>query len=47
LAARHGISVGAVDVAVHRLRRRYGELLREQIAQTVNRLEEVDEKSGI
>jgi RNA polymerase sigma-70 factor (ECF subfamily) len=44
LAARCGISVGAVDVAVHRLRRRYGELLREQIASTVSRPEEVEEE---
>lgn len=29
------ISEGAVRVAVHRLRRRYGELLRAEIAQTV------------
>jgi RNA polymerase sigma factor (sigma-70 family) len=44
LAARCGISVGAVDVAVHRLRRRYGELLREEIAHTVGQPGEVDEE---
>jgi RNA polymerase sigma factor (sigma-70 family) len=44
LAARCGISVGAVDVAVHRLRRRYGELLREEIAHTVRRPEEVEDE---
>jgi RNA polymerase sigma-70 factor (ECF subfamily) len=44
LAARCGISVGAVDVAVHRLRRRYGELLREAIAQTVSQPSEVEEE---
>ena len=44
LAARCGISVGAVDVAVHRLRRRYGELLREVIAHTVTQPGEVDEE---
>ncbi|MCI0744604.1 MAG: sigma-70 family RNA polymerase sigma factor [Verrucomicrobia subdivision 3 bacterium] len=42
IAARCGISVGAVDVAVHRLRRRYGELLREEIAHTVNEPDEVE-----
>lgn len=44
LAARCGVSVGAVDVAVYRLRRRYGELLREEIAQTLSRPEEVEEE---
>ena len=39
-----GMSAGAVQVAVHRLRRRYGELLRAQIAHTVSRPEEVDEE---
>jgi RNA polymerase sigma-70 factor (ECF subfamily) len=29
------MSEGALKVAAHRLRRRYGELLREEIAQTV------------
>jgi RNA polymerase sigma-70 factor (ECF subfamily) len=44
LAARCGASVGAVDVAVHRLRRRYGELLREEIANTVSERGEVEEE---
>jgi RNA polymerase sigma factor (sigma-70 family) len=35
LAARLGMSEGALKVAVHRLRQRYGELLREEIAHTV------------
>ena len=42
IAARHSISLNAVDVAIHRLRKRYGELLREEIAQTVSRPEEVE-----
>lgn len=42
IAARFGISLNAVDVAIHRLRKRYGELLREEIAQTVSRPEEVE-----
>jgi RNA polymerase sigma-70 factor (ECF subfamily) len=35
VADRTGLKEGTVKVAVHRLRRRYGELLRAQIAQTV------------
>ncbi|MGA3265941.1 MAG: sigma-70 family RNA polymerase sigma factor [Verrucomicrobiota bacterium] len=38
------LSEGAVKVALHRLRRRFGELLRTEIAQTVSRPEEVDEE---
>jgi hypothetical protein len=34
-AAELGLSEGAVKVAVHRLRKRYRELLREEIAHTV------------
>ena len=44
IAARCGISVGAVDVAVHRLRRRYGRLLREEIAHTVGQPGEVEDE---
>jgi DNA-directed RNA polymerase specialized sigma24 family protein len=36
------MSEGAVKVAVHRLRQRYGELVRNQIVQTVSTPEEVD-----
>jgi RNA polymerase sigma-70 factor (ECF subfamily) len=36
IAARLGMSAGAVKVAVHRLRRRYGRLLRAAIAETVS-----------
>ncbi|MFO1499506.1 MAG: sigma-70 family RNA polymerase sigma factor [Verrucomicrobiota bacterium] len=42
LSAQFGTSAGAVRVAVHRLRRRYGELLREEIARTVGSPDEVD-----
>jgi RNA polymerase sigma-70 factor (ECF subfamily) len=35
---------GAVKVAVHRLRRRYRDLVREEIAQTVAEPEDVDEE---
>jgi RNA polymerase sigma-70 factor (ECF subfamily) len=38
------MSVGAVDVAVHRMRRRYGELLREEIGCTVGDPAEVEEE---
>jgi RNA polymerase sigma-70 factor (ECF subfamily) len=42
LAAKLGLSEPAVRVAVHRLRKRYRQLLREEIAQTVARPEDVD-----
>jgi RNA polymerase sigma-70 factor (ECF subfamily) len=38
------ISEQAVKVAVHRLRRRYGELLRAEIAQTVSSAEEIEDE---
>jgi len=44
LAVRLGMSEGAVKVATHRLRRRYRELLREEIAHTVSGPEEVEEE---
>ena len=44
LAARRGVTVGAIDVAVHRLRQRFGALLREQVGQTVSSVEEVEEE---
>jgi RNA polymerase sigma factor (sigma-70 family) len=44
LAARLGISEGAVKVAVHRLRQRYRELLEEEIANTVASPQEVEEE---
>ncbi|HYV31784.1 MAG TPA: sigma factor [Candidatus Binatia bacterium] len=44
VGARLKMSAGAVQVAVHRLRRRYGELLRQEIAQTVSSPAEVDEE---
>jgi RNA polymerase sigma factor (sigma-70 family) len=37
-----GMSEGAVKVAVHRLRRRYRQLLREEVAQTVASADEVE-----
>jgi RNA polymerase sigma factor (sigma-70 family) len=44
LTSRLGMSEGAIKVAVHRMRQRYGELLREAIASTVSTSEEVDEE---
>jgi RNA polymerase sigma factor (sigma-70 family) len=44
IAARLEMTEGAVKVAVHRLRARYRELLREEIAQTVSTAAEVEEE---
>lgn len=44
LGARLGLSEGAVKVAVHRLRQRYAELLRAEIAQTVRSPAEVEDE---
>ena len=44
IAARLGTSEGAARVAAHRLRRRYGELLRREIASTLDDPAEVDDE---
>jgi len=44
IAACLGMSEGAVKVAVHRLRQRYRELLRAEIAETVSSSGEVEEE---
>jgi RNA polymerase sigma factor (sigma-70 family) len=44
LAAELGMSGEAIKVTVHRLRRRYGELLRAEIAQTVTTAEEIEDE---
>lgn len=44
IAAALEMSEGAVKVAVHRLRQRYGELVREEIARTVATPEEVEDE---
>jgi len=44
LAARLGMTEGAVKVAVHRLRQRYRGVLREEIAQTVADPAEIDDE---
>ena len=42
VASRTGLKEGTVKVAVHRLRRRYGELLRAEISNTVNEPSDVE-----
>jgi DNA-directed RNA polymerase specialized sigma24 family protein len=44
MGRRLGMSEGAMYVAVHRLRQRYGELLRHEVAQTVSGPGEIDEE---
>jgi RNA polymerase sigma-70 factor (ECF subfamily) len=44
LAGAMGLSVGALRMVVHRMRRKYRQLLREEIAQTVSTPEETDEE---
>jgi len=44
VAAKLDMTEGAVKVAVHRLRQRYRELLRDEIAQTVTTEDQIDEE---
>ena len=44
VAARLGITPNAVSVTVHRMRRRFGELLRNEVAQTVASEPEIDDE---
>ena len=44
IAAELGTSEGAIKTAVHRLRRRYGVILRDEIAQTVSTPDEIDDE---
>ncbi len=44
MAEQLGMTEGAVKVAVHRLRQRYGELLRAEVAQTVTTPVEIEEE---
>ena len=44
LAGEPQMSEGAVKIAVHRLRKRYRELLRDEIGQTVSDPSEIDEE---
>jgi len=43
-AARLGMSEGAIKVAVHRLRRKFRDLVRDEIAQTVAAPEDIDDE---
>jgi RNA polymerase sigma-70 factor (ECF subfamily) len=44
IAAELGMTEGAVKVAAHRLRRRYRDRIRAEVARTVDRAEEVDDE---
>jgi RNA polymerase sigma-70 factor (ECF subfamily) len=44
VAAQLGMSEGAVNVAAHRLRKRYREILREQIAATLDDISDLDDE---
>jgi RNA polymerase sigma-70 factor (ECF subfamily) len=44
LAGQLGMSTEALKVAIHRLRRRYGELVRAEIAQTVTTAEDIEDE---
>jgi len=44
IARRHRLSENVVKVAVHRMRKRYGEILRDEVVRTVSRPEEVSEE---
>ncbi len=44
LAAKHGINVNTVDVAIHRVRQRFGTLLRREVMQTVSSESEIKEE---
>lgn len=44
VAIRLGVSEGAVRVAVHRLKRRFAEILREEVGQTLETASEIDEE---
>jgi RNA polymerase sigma-70 factor (ECF subfamily) len=44
LAAELGVTEGVVKIKVHRLRKKYGELLRAEIAQTVESDSHVEEE---
>jgi RNA polymerase sigma-70 factor (ECF subfamily) len=46
LAAQLGMTESAVNVAVHRLRKQYRDILREQIAATINDASELDDEIG-
>ena len=44
LAAKHGMNMNAVDTAIHRVRQRFGALLRLEVRQTVSSVSEIEEE---
>ena len=44
LSGQLGVSAGALRMSVHRMRRRYRDLLREEISQTVSTTDEIDDE---
>jgi RNA polymerase sigma-70 factor (ECF subfamily) len=44
VAVQHGMTANALDVAIHRLRQRFGAMLREEVSQTVSSEAEVEEE---
>lgn len=44
LATKYGISVGAVGVTIHRLRKRYAEVLREEVSHTVSTPDDISDE---
>jgi len=44
LASKRNVGVGAIDVALHRLRQRFGALLRQQVARTVSSEAEIEDE---
>ena len=44
LAAKHQLTPGALDVAIHRVRHRFGSTLRQHVAKTVSSPTEIDEE---
>ena len=46
MATELALTEGSIRVAVHRLRRQYRKLLRDEIAQTVGDEDQIDEEMG-
>ena len=44
IASKYGISVGAVGVTIHRLRKRYAEILRDEVSHTVSTPEDIGDE---
>jgi RNA polymerase sigma-70 factor (ECF subfamily) len=44
LAAKLGLNEGAIKTAVHRLRRRYRDLIRDEITKTVDRPQDIEDE---